>query len=206
MELRIFQPESQKGETVIMPFSKKVYTIADIEALPEGARAELINGDMFMLATPNTIHQELLVELTVEIHNYIKQNKGKCKVCPAPYAVYLQNDDKTYLEPDISVICERDKLDIQGCHGAPDWIIEITSPSTSKRDYGIKLEEYKKAGVREYWIVDPYAKVVTVHCLQIKKEGLEIREYSFTDCIKVGIYDDFEIDFAEITADLTYGI
>lgn len=199
MELRVFQPK--QGETKIMPFSKKIYTIADIEALQEGERAELINGEIFMLATPNTLHQELLVELTMNIYSQIKQRKGKCKLYPAPFAVYLHNDDKTYLEPDISVICEKDKVDIKGCHGAPDWVIEITSPSTSKRDYGIKLEEYQKAGVREYWIVDPYTREVTVYCLQMIEETP--KKYSFTDCIKVGIYEDFEVDFGEITRDIT---
>ena len=113
----------------------------------------------------------------------------------------MHNDDKTYLEPDISVICEKDKVDIKGCHGAPDWVIEITSPSTTNRDYGVKMEEYQKAGVREYWIVDPYTKEVTVYCLQMKEEAP--KKYSFTDCIKVGIYEDFEVDFGEITQDLT---
>ena len=183
-----------------MPFSKRVYTIADIEALPDGERAELINGEMFMLASPNTVHQELITELMVDIYNQIKQRKGKCKVYAAPFSVYLHNDDKTYLEPDISVICERDRMDKKGCHGAPDWVIEITSPSTVKRDYGIKLEEYKKAGVREYWIVDPDTKKITVYHLE-KSETSE--QYTFTDKIQVGIYEDFVIDFAEIAGNLT---
>ena len=184
-----------------MPFSKKIYTIADIEALPEGKRAELINGKMYMLASPYTVHQELLVELTVVIHNFIRKSKGKCKVYPAPFSVYLHNDDFTYLEPDISVVCNPDKVDKNGCHGAPDWVIEIISSSTGKRDRGIKLEEYRKAGVREYWIVDPVKQLVEVYCLQTDTMA-EI--YSFKDKIKVGIYEDLVIDFSEISGDLTY--
>lgn len=184
-----------------MPFTKKVYTIADIEALPEGERAELINGEMFMLASPNTVHQELSGELFAYIHYQIKQKKGKCKVFAAPFSVYLHDDDKTYLEPDISVICDRDKIDGKGCHGAPDWVIEIASPSTGKRDTGIKLNEYKKAGVREYWIVDPDTQLVTVYLLQTDIEPVT---YTFKDKIKVDIYEAFEIDFAEISSDLTY--
>lgn len=200
MEARILNPqETVEGETIIMPFSKKVYTIADIEALPEGERAELINGEMFMLASPNAVHQELLGTLYVAIYSYIKGNRGKCKVYVAPYSVYLHNDDKTYLEPDIAVICSKDKMDIKGCHGAPDWVIEITSPSTRARDYGIKLEEYRKAGVVEYWIVDPGKGQVTVHHLQA---GTISRTYSFTEKVPVGIYNGFEIDFQEITEGL----
>lgn len=201
MELRVNEVQTiMQGEAIIMPFSKKVYTIADIEALPEWERAELINGELFLLSTPSAIHQELLGELYVEIHNYIKGNKGKCRVYPAPFAVILHNDDKTYLEPDIVVICDRDKIDKKGCHGAPDWVIEITSPSTGKRDYGIKLYEYRKAGVREYWIVDPSKKEVFVYNPQTEEESVK---YSFDDVVKVGIFEDFFIDFAEITADLT---
>lgn len=198
MELRI---QHFEGDTVIMPFTKKNYTIADIEALPEDVRAELINGELFMLATPATVHQELLIELSTYIHQLIKQRQGNCRVYPAPFAVYLHNDDKTYLEPDISVICDRDKIDKKGCHGAPDWVIEIASPSTSKRDIGIKLQEYRKAGVREYWIVDPDTKTVTVHALQTDASPAN---YTFSDKIKAGIFEQFEIDFAEISNDLTY--
>ena len=200
MELRI---QHFKGDTVIMPFTKKNYTIADLEALPEDIRAELINGEIFMLSTPATVHQELLGELYVTITTHIKQNKGKCKVYGAPFAVFLHNDDKTYLEPDISVICDRDKIDNKGCHGAPDWVIEIASPSTAKRDIGIKLQEYKKAGVREYWIVDPDTKTVSVHALQTDTPPAN---YTFSDKIKAGIYEQFEIDFAEITSDFCFFI
>ena len=198
--MEVLKPQFQGG-TVIMPFTKKVYTIADIEALPEGKRAELINGKMYMLASPYTVHQELLGALYVNIFNFITKNKGKCKVFPAPFSVYLHNDDKTYLEPDISVICDLNKVDKRGCHGAPDWVIEIVSPSTGKRDYGIKQEEYRKAGVREYWIVNPEKRKVTVQYLQTEEV---VVEYSFADKIPVGIYEDFAIDFAEFSGNLTY--
>uniref|UniRef100_UPI0040561351 Uma2 family endonuclease n=1 Tax=Acetatifactor sp. TaxID=1872090 RepID=UPI0040561351 len=181
-----------RGDEYVM--SKGTHTIEEIYALPEGERAELIDGELYMMASPSTIHQMLVTELLVEIVNYIKSNKGNCKVF-TPIGVFLHNDDRTYVEPDIVVICEKEKLDNKGCHGAPDWAIEIVSPSSKKMDYVIKLTEYQKAGVREYWIVDPLRKVVTVYALE--KDAAPVI-YHFTDIIPVGIYEEFAIDFAEI--------
>ena len=133
----------------------KVYTIEDIYALPEGERAELIDGRIYYMAPPNRNHQKISGYLYYEIYDHIKRNNGKCEIYAAPFAVFLNEDDATYLEPDISVICDLSKLDDKGCHGAPDWIIEIVSPSSKPRDYMTKLFKYRTAGVREYWIVDP---------------------------------------------------
>lgn len=170
------------------------YTIEDIYALPEGQRAELINGEMYMMASPSTIHQMLLTELFYLIVNHIKSNKGNCKAF-TPLGIFLHNDDNTYLEPDIAVICDKDKLDNKGCHGAPDWVIEIVSPSSKKMDYAIKMAEYQKSEVREYWIVDPLKKIITVYLLE--KDSAPIL-YRFTDKVPVGIFEGFSIDFHEI--------
>ncbi|WP_300845858.1 Uma2 family endonuclease, partial [uncultured Acetatifactor sp.] len=118
---------------------ERTYTIDDIYALPEGQRAELIDGQMYMTAPPRTIHQRISSALHAAIYQYVKSEKGSCEVFAAPFAVFVNADDKNYVEPDISVICDKDKLDEYGCKGAPDWIIEIVSPSDSHRDYGIKL-------------------------------------------------------------------
>ncbi len=174
--------------------AKGKHTMEEIYALPEGERAELIDGELYMMASPTTVHQWLVAELLVSIANFIKGKKGNCKVF-TPIGVFLHNDDSTYLEPDIAVICEKEKLDNKGCHGAPDWVIEIVSPSSKKLDYVIKLAEYQTAGVREYWIVDPLKKVVMVYSLE--KDGAPVI-YHFTDKIPVGIYEEFAIDFAEI--------
>lgn len=141
----------------------KGYTVADIEALPDGERAELIDGEMFMMATPATIHQRLLVALIFEIESYIRKKKGNCELLPAPFGVYIKKDDRNYVEPDISVICHGDRLDEKGCQGAPDWVIEIVSPSSKKMDYVRKPLLYREAGVREYWIVDPKRETVTIY-------------------------------------------
>ena len=132
----------------------KGYTIADIEALPEGERAELIDGELFRMDAPLRIHQKLLAKIFYKIMSYIEKNNGKCEVYPAPFAVCIKKDDYNYVEPDISVICDRDKLDRKGCQGAPDWVIEILSPSSVKMDCERKVKLYRETGVREYWIVD----------------------------------------------------
>lgn len=111
-----------------MPLAEKYsHTTEEIYALPEGKRAELIDGQIYDMAPPGRIHQELVQQLSRTIGNYIADHKGTCKVYPAPFAVFLNQDDKTYVEPDISVICDNGKLDDRGCNGAPDWVIEIVS-------------------------------------------------------------------------------
>ena len=162
-----------------------------IENLPDGERAELIEGRIYNMAPPSRRHQELTGELYYRIADYIKSNNGGCKVYAAPFAVRLNSDEYTYVEPDISVICDESKLDERGCSGAPDWIIEVVSPASRRVDYLIKLMQYKNAGVREYWIVDPAKERVTVYGFE--KETVD--EYSFSDKIGVNIYDGFEIDF-----------
>lgn len=165
------------------------YTIKDIYALPEGERAELIDGKIYYMAPPSTRHQRLVHFFDREIGNYIQSKEGECEVFPAPFAVFLNNDDKNYVEPDISVICDPNKLTDKGCHGAPDWIIEIISPGNKEMDYYKKLFKYQAAGVREYWIVDPIKEMVMVY--RYEKETME--QYSFGEDISVGIYEGFSV-------------
>ena len=168
---------------------KETYTIDDIYALPEGERAELIEGQIYYLATPSRTHQRLLLSLSRKIADYIDAHQGTCEVDIAPFAVFLNNDDINYVEPDISVICDPSKLDEKGCHGAPDWIIEIVSPTSRQMDYYKKLFKYRTAGAREYWIVDPMKQMIIVY--RFERETMD--EYSFKDNIPVGIYEDFFI-------------
>lgn len=174
---------------------KETYTVDDIYALPEGERAELIDGQIYFMATPSMIHQRLVMELSYRIRDYIGRKKGDCEVFPSPFAVFLNAEKDIYLEPDISVICDKDKITPEGCKGAPDWIIEIASPTSRPMDYYKKLLKYSTAGVREYWIVDFEKNRITVYGFQ--RDSLE--EYTFSDKVKAGIYDDFEIDFSEIS-------
>lgn len=168
---------------------EKIYTIDDIYALPDGERAELIDGDIYYMAPPNRIHQKISWKLHQAIANYIDSNKGTCEVYAAPFAVFLNEDNKNYVEPDISVICDKNKLTDKGCKGAPDWIIEIVSTGSRRMDYYTKLFKYRTAGVREYWIVDPEKERVTVY--NFEKETTD--EYTFNSPVPVGIYEGFSI-------------
>ena len=174
---------------------EKNYTIEDIYALPDGQRAELIDGQIYNMAPPLRIHQDLVMNLSAAIHNHIRSKKGSCMVYPAPFAVFLNNDTLNYVEPDISVICDKDKLNNKGCNGAPDWIIEITSPSTERLDCGIKLFKYRSAGVREYWIINPRTRVVNVFDFEHDQESAQ---YSFDDKIPVCIYSDLTIGISDL--------
>lgn len=173
---------------------EETYTIEDIYALPEGERAELIDGEIYDMAPPNRRHQKILNFINTEINLYIRKNNGECEIYPSPFAVFLNEDDRNYVEPDISVICDQSKLDDKGCNGAPDWIIEIVSPGSRQMDYYKKLFKYRTAGVREYWVVDPERQFVTVY--NFEKDNME--EYSFGEDVPAGIYEDFSIKVSEM--------
>ena len=174
-----------------------IYTEEDYYNLPENVRAELIDGQIYYMAAPSRIHQEILMFLSKTIANYIDSQKGFCKVYPAPFAVKLfSDDDRNVVEPDISVICDSNKLTDRGCTGAPDWIVEIVSPSNSSHDYIRKLNLYADSGVREYWIVNPIKKTRFVYHLEETK--FEVTTHTLQDKIKVNIYDDLWIDFTEL--------
>ena len=178
-----------------MPLPKSdTYTTDYIYSLPDGQRAELIDGVVYDMAPPNRIHQKLISKLNYTIADYIDKHNGSCEVYPAPFAVFLNEDDKTYVEPDISVICDKSKLTEAGCNGAPDFIIEVASPSSRKLDYGKKMILYSDAGVREYWIVDPSRERTTVY--RFDEDAAPIL-FPFDQGITVRIYGDLQINIAE---------
>ena len=178
-----------------MPQSQeRIYTVEDIYALPNGTRAELIDGQIYYMAPPSRKHQKILLSLSRVISDYIDKNNGACEVDIAPFSVFLNENDKNYVEPDISIICDQNKLNDKVCVGAPDWIIEIVSPSSKRMDYMIKLFKYRTAGVREYWIVDPDKDRITLY--NFEKD--DIAEFSFADDIPVSIYPDFSINLSKL--------
>ena len=184
-----------KGCVVFMPLPKeREYSIDDIYNLPEGERAELIDGHIYNMAPPSRTHQRIVIELSTEINNYIKKHNGNCEVDIAPFAVFLNEDNKNYVEPDIAVICDKSKLTEKGCVGAPDWIIEVVSNSSRQMDYFTKLFKYRTAGVKEYWIVDSIKRRVTVYNFALGSTD----EYTFNDTVKVGIYEELYINFDNI--------
>ena len=166
------------------------YTSEDYWNLPEEERAELINGKFYDMAPPNRIHQKLVFSISRIIGNYITDHHGSCEVYHAPFAVNLDADDKDWVEPDVSVICDPNKLTDRGCSGAPDLIFEIVSPSSRKMDYSLKNMIYSQAGVREYWIVDPAKEKVVVYCYENDSDPCL---YSFDADVPVGIYPGLTI-------------
>ncbi|KAA8673394.1 Uma2 family endonuclease [Clostridium sp. HV4-5-A1G] len=179
----------------------KTYTYTDYMNYPEGSRIELIEGTIYdMSPAPSRINQELIMALSAAFYNYIKSNNGNCKVYPSPFDVFLTDDEnldncRNIVQPDISVICDKNKLNDKGCIGAPDLIVEIVSPFNPSNDYIRKLSLYSSYKVREYWIVNPMEKSILIYKLDDTMHYGAPKAYSFTDKIKVGIYDDLEIDF-----------
>ena len=179
-----------------MPLLKNnTYTSEDYWNLPEGERAELINGQFYAMAPPSRIHQKLIHELSLVIGNHIKKNRGDCEVYPDPFAVNLDAENHDWVEPDISVICDRNKLTDRGCSGAPDFIIEVVSPASRRHDYSIKNTLYSQTGVREYWIVDPDKERTTVYHYE---DDAAPMIFTFDQKIRVGIYGDLHITISEL--------
>ena len=187
----------------MIPKKNKLYTYKDYLNFTDDERIEIIEGEIFNISpAPSRIHQHLVMEISSEIRNYIKSNKGDCVVYPAPFDVILKNDDEeainsqSVVQPDISVICDKNKLTDSGCTGSPDMIIEIVSPSNSSHDYITKLNLYQKYKVKEYWIIDPRVKKTYVYKLGENEFYDMVNSYTFQDKVKVNIYDDLEIDFS----------
>lgn len=178
----------------MLPVEEKTYTTEDIYKLPSGTRAELIDGQIYYMSPPLRKHQRILTDLLVTIDAQIKEHGGLCEIYPAPFAVLLNKDDRNYVEPDLSVICDPNKLDERGCNGAPDWIIEIVSPSSHRMDCFVKLFKYHSAGVILYWIVDPEKESVTVWDF----EAETVEEYTYQDTISVNLCGGLSIDFSAL--------
>jgi Uma2 family endonuclease len=172
------------------------YTYEDYLNRDDETRFELIDGVIYMMAPPAQAHQEISGELYLQLANFLK---GKpCKVLYAPFGVRLNADtgDNTILEPDLLVVCDLSKLDGRSCNGAPDMVIEILSPSTSKKDKTLKFDKYMQAGVRELWYVDPADKTVSV-CI-LKNGEYCIRTYSNTDTVLVHVLEGCEIILKDV--------
>lgn len=173
----------------------EIITLEEYEALPEDKRVEVFDGVVYDMASPSQVHQTILLKISAFIDSYITKKGGPCVILPAPFDVKLSDKPLTIVQPDIIVVCDRDKLDGNRCNGAPDFIIEIVSPGNQSDDYIRKLYYYKNYGVREYWIVDSKRRTVTVNYFE---GNIVSVQYPFDSIIKVNIYDDLLINFAEI--------
>lgn len=172
------------------------YTLEDYFALPEERRVELIDGVIYDMASPTLIHQAIGDSLQALFNHYIREKHGTCRAFTSPVDVQLDCDDRTMVQPDVLILCDLSKVRKGRVYGAPDLVVEVLSPATSRKDRSLKLSKYKRAGVREYWIVDPKWKTVLVYAF---KKGDTAALYGFDAIVPVGIYDgECRVDFAQI--------
>jgi len=185
------------------PLEEETFTYADYKAweLKPGERFELINGVAYAMSAPNVSHQRIVSILNGEFYAFLK---GKtCEVFPSPFDVRLfyeeDDSDDTVVQPDIVVICDPKKLGEEGCRGAPDLVVEILSPSNMAIEMERKLLLYKKAGVQEYWIVDPKDKHI---CIYLLKDGeYALRICHIQDTAKPAVLPGLEIPLSTIFAE-----
>lgn len=185
-----------------LPAEKERYTFADVVTWEENDRIEIIDGKTVMMAPPTVRHQRISREIVRQLANYLEGKK--CEVFAAPFGVRLFEKDgdrpedvDTMVEPDVSVVCDKNKLDKNGCKGAPDMVIEILSPSTLRHDRFVKLALYQRAGVREYWIVSPDEQTVQVFLL--RDGSLQLHEvYDRQGVAKVNVLDGCFIELSKV--------
>lgn len=162
------------------------YTVEDYFAIPDEIRVELIDGVIYDMAVPTFDHQRIAGEIYRQIANYIMDNNGKCEAVMAPIDVQLDCDDKTMVQPDVLILCNNEKILKGRVFGAPDFVLEVISPSTKRKDYFKKLEKYENAGVREYWIFDPYKKQLLVFFFE---GDIYAQMHDLTQPVPVYIYE-----------------
>ena len=173
------------------------YTVKDLDRLPDNIRAELIDGVIIVMEAPSTTHQKILISILSQLYPCVEQHE-ECELLAAPVDVQLDCDNKTMVQPDILVTCDKKKDKIKNIYGAPDFIIEICSPSTRRKDMIDKLRKYDNAGVREYWIVDPESESITKYDFT---KDMHMNQFTFEDTVNVSISDGkCEIDFKKVKA------
>lgn len=185
-----------------LPAKKERYTYADYLLWSGPERYELLDGEAVMMAPPSTVHQLISGELMRQFSNYLEGKK--CIAIAAPFGVRLFEKDgehpedvQTVVQPDISVICDLNKLDGRGCKGAPDLALEILSPSNVQYDTLVKLKLYQQAGVREYWVVSPEDR--TVHVFLLEGGALVLRKaYGVSDLARVHVLDGCQIELSKV--------
>lgn len=188
---------------MVIPQQSKSYSYADYLSWDDGVLCEVIDGVIInMSPSPTPQHQKIITELTTEFGLFLRDKK--CVAFPAPIDVCLfannqtkDKDIKDWVQPDLIVVCDESKIGEKNIFGAPELVIEVLSPSTAKNDRLIKYNSYEKAGVKEYWIVDPFNQTIEVYLLE---NGAYIRSgvYFKDDILKVHLLADFQIDLSLI--------
>lgn len=181
----------------------QLYTYADYLDWSDDEKWEIIYGEPYAMSpAPSTDHQAILGELFYQFRSYLKDRT--CQVFVAPFDVRIPQEDekdediKSVVQPDISIICDKGKIDSKGCIGAPDLIVEIVSSSTFRKDVKDKFFLYEKSGVKEYWLVYPGEKTVMVYKLGEDGKYGRPEVYSEEESVKVGIFQRLNIDLREI--------
>ena len=184
-----------------MPQPNDHFTYADALTWDEDDRIELIYGEPVMMAPPSTAHQDIVVDLTAQFRTYLRDKT--CRVYSAPFGVRLfqqegehPEDVDTLVEPDLSIVCDENKLDEAGYRGAPALIVDVLSPSNQRHDRFVKFRLYQRAGVKEYWIVDPEAKHVQVYTLEEDGQYSSAIVYGAEDKLPVGVLEGLIIDLS----------
>ena len=183
----------------------KLYTYADYLTWMDDKRRELIDGVVYLMSAPTRFHASASAALQSIFYLFIKKRKGECKVYAAPFDVRLPKNGETadkeiytVVQPDICVVCDPRKLDDKGCIGAPDLIVEVQSPSTAKRDLNEKFFLYEKSGVKEYWVVYPGEKALSVFLLQENGKYSAGTTYEYDTKVPVSIFKGLKIDLKEL--------
>jgi len=203
LEVKVLDNKELTPESVVneaLPDYNKRYTYSDYVKWDDDKRWELIDGVAYMMSAPNRYHQGILGNLYVLFRAFLKGKK--CKVYLAPFDVRLNADtlDNTVVQPDLLIVCNHSKLNDAGCKGAPDMVVEILSPSTSRYDRTLKFNTYKKAGIIEYWVIDPETKTLAVHIL--KDNEYITQAYLDDNTVPVHVLEDCKIDLSEVFEDL----
>lgn len=184
------------GGKISMEKRKGEYTLEDYYNMPEDRRVELIDGVIYDMAAPTPLHQLIAGAVYAGIRTFIRENGGDCIPFIAPADVQLDCDSRTMVQPDVFILCKRDKLKRFGIYGAPDFVLEILSDSTRKKDMTVKLAKYMEAGVREYWVIDPEKRLLIVYIGE--EEGIP-RLYPLQGDVGMDLYDGkLRIDLNEI--------
>lgn len=186
----------------ILPAKQGSYTIEDYYALPDDQRVELIDGVFYDMGAPAMIHQKILGDLYLLFRECVDSHNGSCEVYLSPCDVCLDRDNRTMVQPDLLVICHEYDLTARAVEGAPELVVEILSPSTRSKDMLLKLYKYQRASVREYWIVDPENRIVSVY--DFRNEDFYPQKYDFKDTIPIAISGgECSIDFSRIDKRIT---
>ena len=172
------------------------YTIQDYYNLPEDVRAELIDGVIYYMSAPTSVHQIITSKFWGKVNNYIESKGGKCLPLMSPVDVRLDCDDKTMVQPDLLILCDKDKLRRWGIMGAPDFVLEVLSESTRRKDIIKKVQKYADAGVKEYWIIDPKYKKLLVY--DFTDDNYPVT-YTMDQKVGMALYNgELQIDLKEI--------